>query len=146
MIQNFVLDETKARRSVQAGSLHFRFTWFWFVEHTSNMLCLIDCLRNFSSKLISTVAGDVQKNLAGVRNCHCHLDSIAIVCIAKMLRRTTRIAVRSLPYEASTINAAGSVEDNPSSDENAQESVIQFDSCAFAKLPRHNPYSGFVSL
>ena len=108
------------------------------------MLCLIDCLRNFSTKLISTVSGDVQKNLACVRSCHCHLDSIAIVCIAKLLRRSPRIAARSLPYEASTTNAAESVEDNPSSDENEQESVIQFDSFAFAKLPRHNPYSGFV--
>ena len=69
---------------------------------------------------------------------------IAIVSIAKMLRHSTRIAARSLPYEASSANAAESVEDNPSSDENEQESVIQFDSFAFAKLPRHNPYSGFV--
>ena len=97
--------------------------------------------------LISIVASDLQNNLACVRSCHRHLSSmcdISVVCIAKMFRRSARIAARSLPYEASTINAAESVEDNPSSDENEQESVIQFDSFAFAKLPRHNPYSGFV--
>ena len=100
-----------------------------------------------SIMLISIVAGDLQNDLAYVRKCHRHFSSmcdIGVVFIAKMFRRSARIAARSLPYEASTTNAAESVEDNPSSDENEQESVIQFDSFAFAKLPRHNPYSGFV--
>ena len=97
--------------------------------------------------LISIVAGDLQNNLACVRSCHRHLSSmcdIGVVCIAKMIRRSARIAARSLPYEASITNAAGSVDDSTSSDEDEQDSVIQFDSFAFATMPRRNPYSGFV--
>ena len=120
--------------------MHFRFTWFWIFEHTSNMSGLIDCLMNWLIKLILTVARHVQKNRDCVRNCHCHLDSmcdIAIVCIARMFRRSARIAARSLPYEATTTTTVGSVEDDTSSDAHEQESVINFDLFAFAKLPRH---------
>ena len=60
-----------------------------------------------------------------------------------MFKRRARIAARSLPYEASTTNAAGS-EDKSSSNENEETLLIQFDSFAFAELPRHNPYSGFL--
>ena len=62
----------------------------------------------------------------------------------KMFRRGARIAARSLPYEGvSTTSSGGSVEDSTSSDDE-KESVIQFDLCTFAELPRRNPYSGFV--
>ena len=72
------------------------------------------------------------------------MHDIVIVYVAKMFRRSARIAARSLPYEASTTTALELVEDDTSNNENDQESVIEFDSFAFAKLPRHNPYSGFV--
>ena len=98
--------------------------------------------------LILIVAGDLQNDLAYVRRCHRHFSSmcdIGVVFIAKMFRRSARIAARSLPYEASITNAAGSVEGSTSSDEDEQDSLIQFDSFTFATLPRRNPYSGVVS-
>ena len=100
-----------------------------------------------SIMLISIVAGDLQNDRAYVRKCHRHFSSmcdIGVVFIAKMFRRSARIAARSLPYEASITNAAGSVEGSTSSDEDEQDSLIQFDSFTFATLPRRNPYSGFV--
>ena len=72
------------------------------------------------------------------------MRNIAIVYVAKMFRRSARIAARSLPYEASTTTALGLVGNDTSDNENEQESVIEFDSFAFAKLPRRDPYSGFV--